>query len=197
MTNRRNNLTKLFSAGAALMMVLSPAIPGIAEGSAASSSVQTPEAETQLIFPDGNGHEYNIEELAANRPNEPGKAYLSITSDMHIDIDPSGIEMFYHVFTLQEENGIGFHMDHFELIYFNEGFAFPSVVTEDEIRGWGVDPELPAHGMFDYHCGICTRMPNGKQNSVGAALIVYGTDENGDELSFSGYIPSPILDEAE
>ena len=41
-------------------------------------------------------------------------------------------------------------------------------------------------------CGVNAKTPSGTPNAIGAAFQVWGTDANGEQLTFTAYIPLPL-----
>ena len=144
-------------------------------------------------YKDGSGKTYVASDYQAVTPNEAGKAYLSIITTLE-RVPTSNGGHFKYVFRMKEENGIGFTIERMEHINFFYAVNSVSVdtFTADDVRAWGDDPEIKPFGVYEMACGINAVTPSGTPNAIGAAFQVWGTDANGNALTFTSYIPLPI-----
>ena len=144
-------------------------------------------------YKDGNGQIYAAADYQAVTPNEPGKAYLSITTTLQKQPTSNGGQFMYS-FMMKEENGIGFtieRMEHINFFYSTNTISMDSF-TADDVRSWGDDPEIKPYGVYRMDCGVNAKTPSGTPNAIGAAFQVWGMDEKGNQLTFTAYIPLPI-----
>ena len=142
-------------------------------------------------YKDSSGKVYTIADYQTATPNEEGKAWLTITTTLEKQNTSYGGHFMY-TFMMKEENGIGFTIDRMEHVNF---FYSPGVsvdtFTADDVRAWGDDPEIKPYGVYELQCGINAKTPSGEPNAIGAGFQVWITDENGEQLTFTSYIPLP------
>ena len=151
------------------------------------------QSEKTNVYKDHNGKVYTVADYKAATPNEAGKAYLSITTTLEKQPTGNGGQFMYS-FMMKEENGIGFtieRMEHINFFYSTDTISMDTF-TADDIRLWGDDPEMKPYGVYQMDCGINAKTPSGTPNAIGAAFQVWGTDEKGNQLTFTAYIPLPI-----
>ena len=144
-------------------------------------------------YQDGNGKVYTAADYQAVTPNQAGKAYLSITTTLEKQPTGNGGQFMYS-FLMKEENGIGFtieRMEHINFFYSTNTISMDAF-TADDIRAWGDDPEIKPYGVYRMDCGVNAKTPSGTPNAIGAAFQVWGTDANGEQLTFTAYIPLPL-----
>lgn len=144
------------------------------------------------VYKGDGGKIYRISDYQAVTPNVAGKAYLSITTTLEKEPTSYGGAYMYS-FMMKEENGIGFtieRMEHINFFYSTDTVSMNTFTAED-VRSWGDDPEMKPNGVYQLDCGINAKTPSGTPNAIGAAFQVWGTDANGEQLTFTAYIPFP------
>lgn len=150
-------------------------------------------SEKPKVYKGDGSKEYLIADYKAVTPNEAGKAYLSITTTLEKEPTSYGGAYMYS-FMMKEENGIGFtieRMEHINFFYSTDTISMNTFTAED-IRSWGDNPEMKPYGTYQLDGGINAKTPSGTPNAIGAAFQVWGTDEKGNQLTFTAYIPLPI-----
>ena len=150
-------------------------------------------SEKPKVYKGDGSKEYLIADYKAITPNEAGKAYLSITTTLEKEPTSTGGNYMYS-FLMKELNGVGFTIERMEHInfFFSTDTISMNTFTADDIRSWGDDPEIKPYGVYQLDCGINAKTPSGTPNAIGAAFQVWGTDEKGNQLTFTAYIPLPI-----
>ena len=82
-----------------------------------------------------------------------------------------------------EEQGIPFSIQRLDYVFFREnGTASQHTMTAQDLQAQSEETDLPAYGMFDFTGGFPANNP-----FYGVGVRIYGTDGNGNELSFSGF----------
>ena len=153
-----------------------------------------PEQKSQdIVYTDAAGKVYDPAYYKAVKPNEAGKAYIKLDTELNIQQLSHG-EHFLYAFNMKEENGIGFHIDRMDHInFFYSGAVTMDTLTAEDVESWGDDPHIPPYGTYSITCGVSGRSStDGAPNAVGAALFLVGTDDNGEQPTFTAYIPLPI-----
>ena len=153
------------------------------------------EKPQEIVYTDGSGKVYDPTDYKAVTPNEAGKAYISLETKLTIQQQSYG-EHFMYDFIMKEENGIGFHIDRMDHItFFYNGTLSVDTLTAEDVESWGDDPRIPPYGIYSITCGVNGRTTDtGVPNAAAAALFLVGTDDNGEQLSFTVYLPLPLND---
>ncbi|MBR1607202.1 MAG: helix-turn-helix transcriptional regulator [Clostridia bacterium] len=147
-------------------------------------------AKAKTVYTSANGVSYAISDYQTVTPNVPGKAYLSITPELRFeDVGESGYMKFN--FVLREENGFPFFIQKIENTIFFKKDLDVYVFNADELRTFELEPDLPAYGTFEYLGGQPARTPSGERNGLGTGLKAVGVDANGEEMTFTAYLPFP------
>ena len=186
-SSRSSGLRKYILPGLAALALLVLACVGLA-------TLLTPREEKKAAaYTDGNGKVYSIEDYKAVTPVEADKAYLSVGTELKTQQTSNGAHFLY-TFVLREENGIGFTMERLEHVnFFYDGTSVSvDTFTTEDIEGWGDDPHIQPYGTYEMMCGINAYTPSGDPNAIGAGFQVWGTDDNGNALSFTAYLPLPV-----
>lgn len=154
---------------------------------------RTEQKSQDIVYTDAAGKVYDPAYYKAVKPNEAGKAYIKLDTELNIQQLSHG-EHFLYAFNMKEENGIGFHIDRMDHInFFYSGAVTMDTLTAEDVESWGDDPHIPPYGTYSITCGVSGRSStDGAPNAVGAALFLVGTDDNGEQLTFTAYIPLPI-----
>lgn len=134
----------------------------------------------------GSGLIYRIQDYQTVAPRNPGQAYIVVDTATST-VNGENATFWMYTFTLREDNGLAFHIDRMENIWFRKGNAHPFVFSDQDLNAANMDPDIPARGQFSFDGG----MPLDQHNMTGVGLKVEGHDENGAVLVFTGYIPFP------
>ena len=134
----------------------------------------------------GDGTRYRMADFQAVTPNTAGRAYLTVDSGTSTTRGDNA-SFWMYTFTLREDNGVAYHIDRMENIWFKTESAHPFIFMADDLQQAGYSPDIPARGQFSFDGGF----PLDQPDMVGVGLRVYGHDENGAESCFTGYIPFP------
>ena len=151
-----------------------------------------PRAEKHKVqYAGDSGKIYHTADYDQVTPNDPEKAYLSISTTVETKKMSYGDHYMYS-FKMREENGIGFHIDRIDNVtFFYGGIAESNSFTAEDITGWGDNPEIPPHGIYELKCGVTATRSDGKPNAVSAGVKVYGTDANGQLREFTSFLVFP------
>lgn len=90
---------------------------------------------TPSAYKDDSGKVYTVADYKAVTPNQPGKAYLSITTTLEKQPTGNGGNFLY-AFIMKEENGIGFsieRMEHINFFYSGNSVSIDTF-TADDVR---------------------------------------------------------------
>ena len=136
-----------------------------------------------------NNSGYSLDWFLQEQPNEAGKAYVRLY--MHEPIvkatrgTPSATPMWRFTLFLKEENGIGFTIQRADYVSFNgQEVLMVDSQTEDVLHE-GVSVTRIGFNQYRY-------LPlsfEADDRTTGLGFALFGTDDNGQELSFHFYIP--------
>ena len=129
---------------------------------------------------------YSISDYKALAQRETGKAYVMIDTESRVE-HAEGTDYWMYTFRLREDNGVSFRIDEIETVNFFEDRAHPRHFTPDELALAGIGPDLEAGITYPF-VGGC---PLDQHGMKGVGIKVLGTDENGEKLSFTAYVPFP------
>ena len=129
---------------------------------------------------------YSIADYQAVTPREGGKAYLVINTESRIEHGENK-DFWLFAFRLHEDQGIAIHLDEAEQVNFSKDHAHPMHFTDQDMTAGQLNPDIPANQSLTFDGG----MPMDQKNMIGVGLKVIGTDENGNKLTFTAYIPFP------
>ena len=133
--------------------------------------------------PAGGEDTYNADFFRQETPNEPGRPYLTFNNAQW---EESGENQTFtrYAFRMYEQNGKSFTISRIKVQA--ESGKSGAVRTADygpsDLAAGGLDSVIPAHGDYSFPGG----WPKGEYARVG--FVIYGTDENGEELAFYSLI---------
>ncbi len=136
----------------------------------------------QVLYTDENGKQYTAELFKQETPREEGKAWLSTEQTLRVQ-KSEGNEMWMYDFIFHERNGIGLKIDRLEVYTFLDNDIHPQIVTGEMLDEYGYGSYIPANGSWSFDGGMPVQK---KVASVG--VILSGTDDNGEKLTFPGYL---------
>ena len=133
-------------------------------------------------YRDKNGTVYTIEQFQQETPREDGKAWLSTEQTLRVQ-KSEGNEMWMYDFIFHERNGIGFKIDRLEVYTFLDNDVHPQIISGELLDEYGCGSYIPANGDWSIDGGMPVQK---KVASIG--VILSGTDDNGEKLTFPGYL---------
>ena len=136
----------------------------------------------QVLYTDENGKQYTAELFQQETPREDGKAWLSTEQTLRVQ-KSEGNEMWMYDFIFHERNGIGFKIDRLEVYTFLDNDVHPQIISGDMLDEYGLGSYIPANGDWSVDGGMPVQK---KVASIG--VILSGTDDNGEKLTFPGYL---------
>lgn len=154
----------------------------LAVGIAVGYSIKTRDKVRPYKNPEGEI--FTIDSFKAEAENAAGKAYLTVNPTLTVN---HGENYDYWMFTFDylERNGIALSIDRIEQVYFSKHKEnVEMILTAADLRAYGLETEISAYGDFSYTGGLPV------QDSVwGVGVLLRCTDENGEKLAFTAYIP--------
>ena len=136
----------------------------------------------QILYTDENGKQYTAELFQRETPREDGKAWLSTEQTLRVQ-KSEGNEMWMYDFIFHERNGVGFKIDRIEIYTFLDNDVHPQIISGELLDEYGYGSYIPANGDWSFDGGMPVQK---KVASVG--VILSGTDDNGESLTFPGYL---------
>ena len=128
------------------------------------------------------GDGFSADYYRQTTPREDGKAYLVFNN---MQWEETGEEQIYtrYAFKMFEKNGVGFSVEHIEVkMRSTRGNVNTATLGAGDLRATGLDPDIPPMGDLTISGG----WPKGEFDKVG--MTVYGTDANGEALTFYSLI---------
>lgn len=131
-----------------------------------------------------DGKVYTIEDFQKKAEKQEGQAYLSVKPVLTVS---PGEQRDYWLcnFEYQEKNGIPVTINGLEMVYFSKSKKnMEMIMSAEDLQAAGLTTEIPAYGEWSYMSGLPV------QDTVwGMGELLRCTDENGNPLIFTGYIP--------
>lgn len=129
-----------------------------------------------------SGQVYTVEQLQQAAENQADKAYLRIDwTKNHQD------QYLMFAFICHEMNGIALDVDRADLIYFKKNSPNAVLIyTGDGFKEAGQTNHIDPNGSWEFSGGLLEEQ---SKLAFGVGIILYATDENGEKLTFTSYIP--------
>ena len=133
-------------------------------------------------YKSSEGKTYTIEQLKESVPNREGKPCLRIDLSKTI----TG-EYLMYAFQCYEINGHPLDVKRVDLIYFKKDGTTPvEFYSADSLQKAGMDMRIPANGSWSFDGGL---LQTESQKAYGVGMILHATDETGEEVTFTAYLP--------
>ena len=128
------------------------------------------------------GKTYTMEQLKEGVPAQEGRPHL------RIDLEKiSAAEYLMYAFQCYEVNGFPLDVQRADIIYFKkDGTAPVEYYSAEGLSQAGMDMHIPANGSWTFDGGM---LEEETRKAYGVGLILHATDENGEELTFTAYLP--------
>lgn len=134
------------------------------------------------VWTDEAGVRYQPADFSAPAERKENAAYLRTSYKTELT-DPGPNQLFMYTYVFTEEQGIPFSIQRLDYVFFREnGTASQHTMTAQDLQAQSEETDLPAYGMFDFTGGFPANNP-----FYGVGVRIYGTDGNGNELSFGGF----------
>ena len=134
---------------------------------------------------------YPLAWFQQEQPNEAGKSYVRLY--MHEPVvkaerrTPTATPVWRYAIFFKEENGVGFTVSHVDYVYFSgEKIIFVDSQTEDFLHE-GLVATATRIGASQYR--HLSNLITADGHTTGMGFAMFGTDDNGNELSFHIYLP--------
>lgn len=131
-----------------------------------------------------DGKVYTIEDFQKKADKQEGQAYLYVKPVL--TVSPGDKQDYWLCnFEYQEKNGIPVTINRLEMVYFSKSKKnMEMIMSAEDLQAAGLTTEIPAYGEWSYMSGLPV------QDTVwGMGELLRCTDEKGNSLTFTGYIP--------
>lgn len=133
-------------------------------------------------YKSSEGKTYTIEQLKESVPNQEGKPHLRIDLSKTI----TG-EYLMYAFQCYEVNSHPLDVKRVDLIYFKKDGTTPvEFYSAESLLKAGMDMHIPANGSWSFDGGL---LQTESQKAYGVGMILHATDETGEEVTFTAYLP--------
>lgn len=147
---------------------------------------QRSQIQTEVVSDTDSTVRYRISDYQAETPRETGKAYLVMNTESCVE-HGEGRDYWMFTFRMNEDQGIAFHLDEVEMVYFFTDHAHPMRFPESDLAAAQIGPDIPGNHSVSFQGGC----PLDQKNMTGVGLKSIGRDEKGNDMSFTAYIPFP------
>lgn len=86
-------------------------------------------------------------------------------------------------FLFHEMNGIGMSIDRLEIYTFAGDIVHPQILSSDLLASYGIETRVEALGDWSFTGGLPVQ-----KKVAGVGIVLTGTDDNGESLSFTDYL---------
>lgn len=135
-----------------------------------------------VTFKAENGSVYTVEQFRQDTPREDGKAWLSKEYIVKTQ-SGDGADMWMYEFLFHEMNGIGFNIDRLEIYTFAGDVVHPQILSSEQLAAYEIATRVEPHGDWSFTGGLPVQ-----EKVAGVGMVLTGTDDNGESLSFSNYL---------
>lgn len=142
--------------------------------------------QTEVVSDTDSAVRYSVSDYQKVTPRETEKAYLVMNTESRVE-HGEGRDYWMFTFRMNEDQGIAFHLDEVEMVYFFTDHAHPMRFPETDLAAAQIGPDIPGNHSVSFDGGC----PLDQTNMTGVGLKSIGRDENGNAMSFTAYIPFP------